>query len=85
MFSLLVVVYSLIGTSNHWVKLKDSNQVRAYYVTQYGNLIGGYYQPHKPSPQTKIPYTAKCFAGKPVEFGTEADAKVYVLACPTTE
>jgi hypothetical protein len=85
MFSLLVAVYSLIGTSTHWVKLQDSNKVHAYYVTQYGSLIGGYYQPQKSSSQTKTPYTAQCFAGKPVEFGTEADAKVYVVACPTAK
>lgn len=69
----------------HWITLKDSNQLHRLYVNHYGNVIGGYYLPLKPSWQDKetpIPYIAQCDEGKPQEFSSEGAAKAYVLMFP---
>ena len=84
LFLLLVLIAPL---PNHWIKLKDSYRVHAYYVNHYGNLIGSYYQPPKPSAESTrlVPFTAQCLDGKQVELETEAAAKGFVEACPSIE
>ena len=84
----LFLLFMLIAPhGNHWIKLKDSYRVHAYYVDHYGNLIGSYYQPPKPSKESKraVPFTAQCLEGKQVELETEIAAKGFVESCPSIQ
>lgn len=68
----------------HWVKVKDSNAVHQRYLTSYGNVIGEYYLPHKPTypaTYTDYPYVAQCFDGRPEAFAEEKQARRYIEAC----
>ena len=72
---------------NHWIKVKDSNQIHQRYVTPYGNVIGEYYLPPKPTYPGKYsdrPYVAQCFDGKPEYFAEEIQAKNFIEHCKNT-
>jgi hypothetical protein len=56
-------------------------------VTPYGNVIGEYYLPHKPTYPGKYsekPYIAQCFDGKPEYFAEEHQAKDFIELCRNT-
>jgi hypothetical protein len=85
MLKLLLLMFAVNASGNHWVKVKDSNRVHAYYETHYGNVIGSYYLPLKAShqnPPEPDRYTVQCAEGKPSEVATEEAAKAFVMACP---
>lgn len=81
----LLLLFAFAPLGPHWVTRKDSYRVHRAYVTHYGNTIGDYYQPIKPTFQARdvaVPFTAQCLESAPVEFNTESQATVYVENCP---
>ena len=82
----LLLLLAMFSAEYRWVKVKPTSyQVDERYVNFYGNVMGGYYQPHEPTHQAvKVanPFTASCWDGAPVEMASEEAARAFVMACP---